>query len=343
MRRLLNSLYVLSPENRLSLDNQNVLVCKGDTELARFPLHTLESIFSFTYQGATPALMGACAERGISLSFYSPFGKFLAKACGEERGNVLLRTEQYKISDNEQLSCLFGRNFVLGKVFNEKWVLERATRDHPERIPTDVIKEKTAMLSQSLNEIKKCSSLDSLQGIEGKAAQNYFDCFDELILQQKEEFVFETRNRRPPMDRVNALLSFTYSILSRDCEAALEGVGLDPYVGFVHRLRPGRKSLALDLVEELRACFADRFVLYCINQRILSAGDFDTQESGAVLLSDSGRRKFFSEWQKRKLEELTHPYLKEKINWGLVPYVQALLLARTIRGDLDEYPPFFWK
>ncbi|MBQ8941968.1 MAG: type I-C CRISPR-associated endonuclease Cas1 [Firmicutes bacterium] len=343
MRHLLNTLYVLSPENSLTLDNENVVVSRGSHELAKFPLHTLESIYSFTYAGATPALMGECAERGINLVFYSPFGKFLARATGKERGNVLLRMEQFRIADSKEKSCDYGRNFIAGKVFNAKWVLERATRDHPERVPVNKIKNISLMLSDCIKDIRKCCDLNELQGLEGKAAQLYFDCFDYLILRQKEDFFFKTRSRRPPTDMVNALLSFTYSILTRDCEAALEGVGLDPYIGFVHRQRPGRCSLALDLVEELRASYADRFVVFCINQNILHKDDFTKQESGAVILNDNGRKKYFTEWQKRKSESLTHPFLKEKICRGLVPHVQALLLARTIRGDLDEYPPFFWK
>lgn len=343
MKRLLNTLYVLTPENSLWLDNENVVVKRGNQDLASIPLHTLESIYSFTYKGATPALMGACAERGINLVFYSPHGRFLARINGKERGNVILRMEQFRISCDRDLSCKYGKNFILGKIFNEKWVIERAKRDHPDRVPVEVFKEQSVFLSDSIKKIKECENLDSLQGLEGKAAQIYFDSFDYFILQQKEFFSFKTRNRRPPRDRVNALLSFTYSILTRDCEAALEGCGLDPYMGFVHRIRPGRSSLALDLVEELRASFADRFVIYCINQRVIHESDFTIQESGAVTLNDDGRKKFFSEWQKRKQETLTHPFLKEKINWGLVPYVQAMLLARTIRGDLDSYPPFFWK
>lgn len=343
MRHLLNTLYVLTPESSLSLDNGNVVVSNGKREVARFPLLTIESIFSFTYQGATPALMGACCESGVSLSFYSPNGKFLAKTIGKERGNVLLRAQQFRISDDRVLSCRCGRNFILGKVFNEKWVIERATRDHPDRVPIEFLKERSALLSNILNEIRECEDLDVLQGLEGKAAQLYFDCYDYLILQQKDMFEFTNRNRRPPLDKVNALLSFAYSILTRDCEAALEGVGLDPYIGFIHRLRPGRCSLALDLIEELRASYADRFVLYCINQRIINSNDFINQESGAVILNEEGRKKFLGEWQKRKQELLTHPFLKEKINWGLVPYIQALLLARTLRGDLEEYPPFLWK
>lgn len=343
MKHLLNTLYVLSPDNYLTLDNENVVVVNGKQEVARFPLHTLESIFCFTYKGATPALLGACCEKGINISFYSPFGKFYARASGKERGNVLLRTTQYKISDDKIESCKYGKNFILAKVYNQRWVIERSKRDHPDRVPVEEIEEKSELLKEILLDIRQCEDLDTLQGFEGKAAQIYFDCFDYMILQQREIFKFESRNRRPPRDKVNALLSFTYSILNRDCEAALEGVGLDPFVGFVHRLRPGRSSLALDLVEELRASYGDRFVLYCINQRILNQDDFDEQETGAIYLNETGRKKFFVEWQKRKQETLTHPFLKEKICWGLVPYVQALLLARTIRGDLDEYPPFFWK
>ena len=198
-------------------------------------------------------------------------------------------------------------------------------------------------MRNSIQEIRNCEDYDILQGLEGKAAQEYFSCFNDLILQQMDDFRFDGRNRRPPTDKVNALLSLTYSILSRDCEAALEGAGLDPYMGFIHRLRPGRCSLALDLIEELRPSFADRFVLYCINQRVLTQKDFITQENGAVVLTEQGRKQYFLEWQKRKQELLMHPFIKERIPWGLVPYVQALLLARTIRGDLAEYPPFFWK
>lgn len=343
MKHLLNTLYVLTPENYLSLDNENVVVKNGVNEIARFPLHTLEAIYCFTYNGASPALMGACAEKGINLVFYSPFGKFLARTVGMERGNVLLRMTQFRISDDRDKSLEYGRNFIIGKLYNSKWVLERATRDHPDRVPVEKIKKASAYLSESMKEIKKCSDLEELQGIEGKAAQVYFQNFNNLILQQTDDFVFESRNKRPPLDRVNALLSYTYSILTHDCEAALEGAGLDPYIGFVHRNRPGRRSLALDLVEEFRASYADRFVLYLINQRIIRADDFDIQDSGAVRLNEKGKKVFLSEWQNRKKESITHPFLKEKINWGLAPYVQALLLARTLRGDLDEYPPFFWK
>ncbi len=343
MKHLLNTLYVTTPENYLSLDNENVVVNKGKEVIVKLPLHTLESIYCFTYSGASPALMSACVEKGINLVFFSPFGKFQARAVGMERGNVLLRMTQFRISDNKIESLKHGKNFILGKLFNQKWVLERATRDHPERVPVDKLKSSSAFLSESIMEVRNCSELHNLQGIEGKAAQVYFGCFNELILRQKEYFSFESRTRRPPLDRVNALLSFIYSLITHDCEGALEAAGLDPYMGFIHRQKPGRCSLALDLVEELRASLADRFVLYCINQRIIHPDDFDIQESGAVQLNDKGRKNVLLEWQKRKKESITHPFLKEKISWGLVPYVQALLLARSLRGDLEEYPPFFWK
>ena len=343
MRKLLNTLYVLSEDAYLSLDGENVVVTKQKVELGRVALHTLEGIVCFTYSGASPALMGKCARLGVDLSFFSPQGFFQAHAVGEERGNILLRKAQYRISDDEHQSCLYARNFILGKVYNARWVLERATRDHQQRIPLDKFKNVSRQLALSLPLIEQCDDLSQLRGMEGEAAQCYFSCFDDMILQQHDDFVFVTRNRRPPTDNVNALLSFVYSLLARDCAAALEGVGLDPYVGFMHRDRPGRRSLALDLMEELRAVYADRFVLSCINKRIVSGKHFQKQENGAVLLTDVGRKAFLNTWQKQKQEQLTHPFLKEKISWGLVPHVQALLLARTIRGDMDVYPPFFWK
>lgn len=343
MRHLLNTLYVLTAENRLSLDGENVVVSQGKTEIGRFPLHTLEEILSFTYAGATPALMGACARRGIDLSFFSPGGSFLARTVGETKGNVLLRTEQYRIANDPARSCFYARNFILGKVYNARWVLERATRDHPQRVPVEKLKTLSAQLAAAMPLIAACEDIQQLRGLEGEAAQRYFEGFGALVLQQQNDFAFTVRSRRPPRDRINAMLSFAYTLLEKDCAAALESVGLDPYVGFMHRLRPGRASLALDLMEELRSVYADRFVLSCINQKMITAEEFHIQEDGAVLLTDSGRKTFLGVWQKRKQEEIKHPFLKEKIPWGLTPYVQALLLARTIRGDMEEYPPFFWK
>lgn len=343
MRRLLNTLFALSENAYLSLDGENVVVSQDRQETARFALHTLEGILCFSYAGASPALMGGCAERGISLAFFTPRGRFLARIAGETRGNVLLRQQQYRAADDPFASCRYARDFLLGKVYNARWVLERATRDHPQRVPVGRLKALSGQLAAALPRIQDAMTAEELRGIEGEAAQRYFDGFDSLILQQRETFAFSGRSRRPPLDPVNALLSFAYTLLARECAAALEGVGLDPYVGFLHRPRPGRTSLALDLMEELRPVCADRFVLSCINQKQLTAKHCQRQESGAVLLTDEGRRAFLTAWQQRRQQTIQHPFLGEKIPWGLVPHVQALLLARTLRGDLDCYPPFFWK
>lgn len=343
MRKLLNTLFVTSEDAYLALENENVVVLAGEARKGQFPLVMLEGIVSFSYKGASPALMGACAKRGIQLSFMTPNGRFLARACGEERGNVLLRKEQYRVSDDPTRSCLLARGFIFGKVYNSRWVIERALRDHALRVDEPRLRSASQTLAQSLEGIAGQTDLDALRGQEGLASAAYFGVFDELILSQKDAFHFGDRSRRPPTDRVNAALSFVYTLLANDCAAALEAVGLDAYVGFLHRDRPGRVSLALDLMEELRSVFADRFVLTLINTRVLRREHFLRQESGAVWLSDDGRKAVLSAWQARKRETITHPYLKEKLYWGLVPYVQALLLSRCLRGDLDGYPPFLWK
>lgn len=343
MRKLLNTLFVLSEDAYLTLDGENVVILSGSETLARFPLHTLEGINCFSYKGATPALIGACADKNILLCFFTPQGKYLAQVVGKEYGNVLLRKEQYRISDNLDLCCKYSKNMILGKVYNARWNLERTIRDHPERVDSEKIKIVSLELQDSLSKIRLCDNIENLRGIEGQLASRYFSVFDELIINQKEDFHFEVRNRRPPLDRVNAILSFAYTVLVNECSNALRSVGLDSYVGFMHRDRPGRQSLALDLMEELRSVMADRFVLTLINTRAIHKDCFTKSEDNAILLNDKGRKIFFSAWQNRKKEKITHPYLKEKIEWGLVPYVQALLLARTIRGDLEEYPPFMWK
>lgn len=343
MRKLLNTLFVLTENSYLSLDGENVVISKEHTEMARFPLHTLEGILCFTYAGASPALMGACVQRNIDLTFFTPRGQFLARSTGGIRGNVLLRQQQFRAADDPSISCRYAKGFLLGKVYNSRWVLERATRDHPQRVPVNQLKLLSYQLAESLPRIENACTLEELRGLEGAAAQQYFTGFPCLILQQQDTFAFTVRSRRPPLDPINALLSFAYTLLARDCAAALEGTGLDPYVGFLHRPLPGRRSLALDLMEELRPAFADRFVLTCINQKTILSRHCLRQESGAVMLSDEGRRIFLAAWQQRKQQTLQHPFLSEKIPWGLVPYVQALLLARTLRGDLERYPPFFWK
>lgn len=343
MRHLLNTLFVTSEDVYLSLDGENVVVKRENNEIGRFPLHTLSSIICFSYAGASPALMGKCAKMNITLSFCSQTGKFLARTTSLAGGNVLLRREQYRIADSENKSCKIAKHMILGKVFNARWNIERTKRDHKFRIDEELFKTTSATLKGFLPQIEKTEDLDTLRGLEGAAANVYFGIFNEMILRNKKEFVFKTRNRRPPLDKVNAMLSFAYSLLTNDCASALESVGLDSYVGFMHKDRPGRTSLALDLMEELRPCIAERFVLTLINNQVLQTQDFIEEESGAIRMTDEGRSKFLKAWQKRKQESITHPFLEEKIQWGLVPYVQSLLLARHLRGDLEDYPPFLWK
>lgn len=343
MRKLLNTLFVTTENAYLSLDGENVVISQDGQQLARFPLHTLENIVTFTYAGGSPALMGACAKRSVNLCFCTPNGRFLARAVGKANGNVLLRRTQYRIADDLGQSCRIARNMIFGKVHNARWSIERTLRDHRLRVDEDKLYTASGFLQKSLPNIQNVEDVDSLRGLEGETASVYFSCFNEMILQDKTAFYFHRRSRRPPLDRVNALLSFSYSLLTNDCAAALEAVGMDSYVGFLHTDRPGRVSLALDLMEELRACFADRFVLTMINTRMMQEAHFQVRESGAVIMTDEGKKKLLRAWQERKRETITHPYLKEKMPWGLVPYVQALLLARYLRDDLDGYPPFLWK
>ena len=342
MKKLLNVLFVTTPDAFVNLENDNVCVKKDNEIILRVPLLNLEQLVLFNYFGATPQLLGECAKRGISISFLSEHGRYLGTFNGESNGNVLLRKEQYRISDDSR-ALDFARNFIFGKLHNQKWVIERAIRDYPLRVDTILLKKQSDFLTTQLKKVLDCKSADVLRALEGNAAHLYFSAFDDLILQHKDFFVFQNRNRRPPTDPINAMLSFAYTLLTSECRRALEAVGLDSYVGFFHTDKPGRASLALDLMEELRAHYADRFVLSLINRGEIKEVDFEFQSSGAVFLSDESRKKFLSSWQQRKREEITHPFLKEKMAWGLIPYVQALLLARTIRGDLKEYPPFLWK
>ena len=343
MRKMLNTLFITSEDAYLALENENVVVLRGEEKMGQYPLTILENIVSFSYKGASPALMGTCAARDIHLCFLTPNGRFLARVCGQSRGNVLLRKEQYRVSDDSAQSCMVARNMIFGKIFNSRWVLERMLRDHAMRADQPSLSAASAQLQNRLEGVRQIDDVDALRGAEGLASAAYFGVFDQMILNQKDIFHFDGRNRRPPRDRVNAALSMTYTLLAHDCASALESVGLDAYVGFMHRDRPGRASLALDLMEELRAPLADRFVLTLINTRVLQQKHFKTQADGAVWLTDDGRKALLSAWQSRKKAEITHPFLKEKMTWGLVPYVQALLLARTLRGDLDGYPPFLWK
>lgn len=348
MKHLGNVLYITSPEAYLTLDGENIVVRKDDPQgtasnsSTRLPLHNLENIVCFSWQGASPALMGACAERNIGLCFLTPNGRFQARVTGRVRGNVLLRKRQYDISEKSAESCPIAASFLMGKIFNSRKVIERAIRDHSMLVDVMSLTSASSSLKETLKAIPFCQSVGDLMGFEGSAAKIYFSVFNHLILQQREEFFFKERSRRPPLDNMNSLLSFLYTLLANDVSSALEVVGLDPYVGFLHQDRPGRPSLALDLMEELRPVFGDRLALSLVNRKQVTAKGFTQKESGGILMDDDTRKAVLTAWQERKKEQIVHPYLKERIPFGLIPHVQAMLLARYLRGELDAYPPFFW-
>lgn len=339
MKQLLNTVYVSDPNMYLALKGKNLHLLKANESIARIPLHNLEAVCTFGHQGASPALMGECMNQSISLTFFTSSGRFRGRLTGPVNGNVLLRKKQYRLSDEEKQSVRIARHMIVGKIYNSEQLLKRTTRDHALRIDVERINQVIDRLLVSRNEAKMCDDLEELRGIEGNAANAYYSVFDECILQRKDVFLFRGRNRRPPLDPVNALLSFAYSMLATETAAALEGVGLDSYVGFLHRDRPGRTSLALDIMEEMRPIIADRFVLKLINRKQVSSDDFLFKENGSVILTDEARRNFLQLWQEEKQENLTHSFLKEKISRGLLPHVQSLLLARFLRGDLEDYPP----
>ncbi len=342
MKQLANVLYITSADTYLSLDGENVVIKKEEHTSTRLPLHNLENIVCFNYQGVSPALMGACSDRNIGLCFLTPNGRFLARVSGRVKGNVLLRKRQYQVSENQAERAPIAASFLLGKIYNCRKVLERTIRDHSMLVDIDALTKASNFLKQTLCAIPECSSNSELMAFEGSAAKIYFSVFNHLILQQREEFFFEERSRRPPLDNMNSLLSFLYTMLTNEAVSALEGVGLDPYVGFLHADRPGRPSLALDLMEEMRPLFADRLALSLVNRKQVTGDGFAQKESGGILMDDNTRKAVLTAWQDRKKEEIIHPYLKERIPFGLILHVQAMLLARYLRGDLDAYPPFFW-
>ncbi|MBP2058973.1 CRISPR-associated protein Cas1 [Lactobacillus colini] len=343
MKKINNTLYVTSKNAYLATEGNDVKVIIDKKCAGKVPLQNFEAIVTFGYAGISPGLMQKCLENRISVSFMSETGRLRGRVVGKPYGNVYLRKTQYGASIEPVLALQIASNFILGKIYNQRWIIERLTRDHGMQINVEKFKDVSSKLKLGLDAIESTDSVDKLRGIEGNLATEYFAIFDDMIINQKETFYYHGRNRRPPMDNVNALLSFAYSLLAAECSAALTSNGLDSYVGFMHVDRSGRESLALDLMEELRGVVADRFVLSLINKKMISEKDFEQKADGAVLLSESARKKFLSEWQKNKMKELMHPYLKEKIQWGLVPFIQSQLLARFLRGDIDEYPPFLWK
>lgn len=346
MRRHLNTLYVTTENAWLHKDGENAVVRIDGVERGRAPLHLLGGIVCFGAAGVSPALMGHCAELGVRISFLGRNGRFLARVEGPVSGNVLLRRAQYRAADDPEATAALARSMVAGKVLNQRVVLRRALRDHGARMPEDArarLDEAARRLGDAARRATKPAAPDALRGLEGEAARVYYAGFGDLVRRDDAMFAFPSRSRRPPLDPMNALLSFLYTLLAHDCRSALETVGLDPAVGFLHRERPGRPSLALDLMEELRPVLADRVALSLVNRRQLGAGDFETALSGAVAMKDDARKTVLTAWQERKRDELTHPFLGEKTTLGLAPFIQATLLARRLRGDLDGYPPFLWR
>jgi CRISPR-associated protein Cas1 len=336
-------LYVTIQGAWLAQDGETVAVRVDQETKLRVPIHTLSGIACFGHVSCSPFLMALCAERGVSLSFLTEHGRFLARVQGPVSGNVLLRRKQYRFTDDPVGAAGIARAVVLAKIANCRSILQRASRERTVSPETDALDAAILRLKRIIDDTAHCSSIDTIRGHEGDGARTYFDVFDHLILASKEEFFFRARSRRPPLDNMNALLSFLYTLLTHDMNGALEAVGLDPAVGFLHRERPGRPSLALDLAEELRPVLADRLALALVNRREISARGFRRLETGGVTMDDDTRKQILVAWQKRKQDEIIHPYLNEKLPLGLVPFVQATLLARHLRGDIDGYPCFFSK
>lgn len=343
MRRLLNTLFITTQGAYVSRKGETVLVSVDGQERRRFPIHNLGSVVCFGRVSCSPYLLGLCGERGVAVSFLTINGRFLARVQGPTSGNVLLRREQFRKADDPDFSAQVAKSLVIGKIANCRAVLNRLLRDHGEELDQGEVRQALNQLKASLTSLNREIDLEAVRGLEGDAAHSYFGVFDHLITRQKEDFYFIQRSRRPPLDNLNALLSFLYTLLLHDVRSALETVGLDPAVGFLHRDRPGRYGLALDLMEELRPFLADRLTLSLINLQQVKGKGFVTRESGGVTMNDDTRKKVIVAYQERKNDELTHPFLDEKVKVGLLPFIQALLFARFLRGDMEAYPPFSWK
>lgn len=343
MRKLLNTLYISSQGAYLHKEGETIVVERDQEKLLQLPVHTIGSIVCFGNVLCSPFLLGFCAEHGISVSFLTEYGNFLASVRGPVSGNVLLRRQQYRMADDHEITRKVAETIVAGKLANTRIVMNRAIRDHGDRIDAPSIRNASATIDRLIDELPNTIDAEEVRGIEGIAAAEYFSVFNQFIVDQKSDFIFNERNRRPPLDPVNALLSFVYTLLVHDVRSALETVGLDPAVGFLHRDRPGRPGLALDLMEEFRPVIADRLVLSLINRRQVQPQGFKKAENGAVVMDDATRKTVLIEYQNRKQDEIYHPYIEEKIPLGLLFFVQANLMARFIRGDIDGYPPFFWR
>ncbi len=340
MRKLLNTIYVTNEQAYLTLDGEN-LVCKIDgMEKLRIPFENVENVVCFNYIGCSPALMGKCVGKTIPINFISPQGRFLAKVCGETKGNVFLRVAQIDRfrEDGRKLT----QNVMAAKFSNTRQLIRRTLHDHEELRNDEELRNVVEILADGIDKVFEAQSIEEIVGIEGYCAKTYFSVFDKLLTNRKVPFTFKARTKRPPLDPVNAVLSFVYTLATSEYAAALETVGLDSYIGFCHTLRSGRTSLACDLVEEAR-CIVERFVITLLNLQVIGESDFEKQISGAVWLNDEGRKKVLSRWQEKKRSDMIHPYLKQKIPLGLLPYVQSNLLAKYVRGDIEDYPPFLQK
>jgi len=338
MKKLLNTLYITRQESYLHKERETIIIKQGKDKLGQFPALTISNILCFGQVSVSPFLMGYCGEQGIGLAFYTEYGKFLARVQGKQSGNVLLRRTQYRWADDPEKSTAIARLMVAAKIANCRSIIMREIRNHGDNSELSSTVDK---LATSLRRVQYAESVEQTMGMEGDAASSYFGVFNKLL--HGESFEFSGRIRRPPTDSVNALLSYAYTLIAHECTSALQGVGLDPYVGFLHQDRPGRMSLALDLLEEFRALWADRFILTLINRRQIKQKDFVTEASGTVRLTDDARKVFLVAWQERKQEEVIHPYLQESVPIGMLPHCQAILLARHLRGDTEHYPPYCLK
>lgn len=343
MKRLLNTLYVSTQQSYLRKENEQVIVVQNGKRLGSFPISLFGNIVCMGQVSCSPAFMGMCAENGIGLAFLTENGKFLARVNGPVSGNVLLRRAQYRIADNAEASAELAKRFAVAKIINSRNLLLRAQREDSDASIKNKIRAAAAAMNVTIQSLKNACSKETTRGKEGDAAKTYFSVFDLLITGDKNAFAFNGRNRRPPMDNVNAMLSFAYTLLVHDCVSALESVGLDPAVGFLHAERPGRPSLALDIMEEFRGMVADRVVLSLINRRQVKSSGFKKTDAGGVIMNDDTRKTLLNTYQERKQEEIIHPFLDERIKVGMLPYAQSMLLARYLRGDIDGYPPFRWR
>lgn len=343
MKKLLNTLFVTQNGVYLHKVRETVSVEQGNIKLLQVPLLAISNIFCYGRVNVSPQLMQHCANNNVGIAYFSEYGRFQARVVGCKTGNVLLRREQYRIADDEVRCVDIARYMVGSKIVNSRAVLAKTLRNRPDVEGAEKLRTSCDNMKATLQRLEREATLDQIRGREGEAASTYFFAFDHLISQQKQDFQFTQRNRRPPKDPVNALLSFVYAVLLQDCVSALEAVGLDSYVGFLHRDKPGRQSLGLDLIEEFRAFIGDRLCLSLINLKQIQRTDFSFKENGAVFISDSARKVVLQEYQKRKQETIFHPVIKENVKIGLLFHVQALLLARFIRGDMEYYPAFLWR